>query len=60
MTPAYSDLPSVAEHANASLRDYDGADFATRPSLALVAPFPLDRFDSRSRAFRLDGIGENR
>lgn len=40
------------------------APVATTAVRALVAdaaaPFALDRFDSRSRAFRLDGIEENR
>ena len=56
MTPAYSDLPSVAEHATAFFRDYDGADFNERPSLELVAP--AREGEARRRVDRLasDGV----
>ncbi|NHN46140.1 FAD-binding oxidoreductase [Halostella sp. JP-L12] len=51
MTPAYSDLPSVAAHANAFFRDYGGADFVERPSLELVPPARED--EARRRVDRL-------
>ncbi len=36
MTPSYTDRPSVAAHANAFFREYDGAEFTERLSLELV------------------------
>ncbi|MGM0397751.1 MAG: NAD(P)/FAD-dependent oxidoreductase [Halobacteriota archaeon] len=58
MTPSYSDVPSIANHAMAFFRDYDGTgafSFHERPSVELV---PSDREgEARRRADRLSEAG---
>ncbi|MFW6265764.1 MAG: NAD(P)/FAD-dependent oxidoreductase, partial [Halanaeroarchaeum sp.] len=58
MTPSYADVPSIATHAMAFFRDYDGTGaftFHERPSVELVPP---DREgEARRRADRLSAAG---
>jgi glycine/D-amino acid oxidase-like deaminating enzyme len=58
ITPSYSDVPEVAEHANEFFRSFDGTgefEFTERESLELVPP---DREgEARRRAERLAGNG---
>lgn len=58
MSPSYSDLPAVADHATDFFREYDGTgdfSYAERPSVELVPP--EREGEARRRAERLAGEG---
>ena len=58
ITPSYSDVPSVADHANEFFREFDGTaefEFTERKSIELVPP--AREGEARRRAERLAGKG---